>query len=169
MKKISVILLSLVMGLMLTVNAQAPYKHSIGGTFVNMEAVSYKTFFNDNLALSVDLGFKWTIGAFKGGSGLLMSFEANPNFMYESAIGSKGLYWLAGGGVSLGMGLPTYAGGGVIGKFGVNAIGGIEYKFNIPLTLQADFRPGYGLMFNSVGAGSYFDWGLCFGVRYTFK
>ncbi len=169
MKKISVILLSLVMGLMLTVNAQAPYKHSIGVTALNLNGVTYKTFFNDNLALSADLGFKWTIGAFKGGSGFLMSFEANPNFMYESAIGSKGLYWLAGGGVSLGMGLPRVIGGGVVGKFGINAIGGIEYKFNIPLTLQADFRPGYGLLFNDDYGASYFDWGLCVSVRYTFK
>ena len=70
------------------------------------------------------------------------------------------MYWFAGGGLSLG-GWAGY------GKFGVNAIGGIEYKFNIPLTIQADLRPGFGLAFGYGGSFPYFDWGLCFGIRYT--
>ncbi|MBP5664142.1 MAG: hypothetical protein J6X16_07720 [Bacteroidales bacterium] len=169
MKKISVILLSLVMGMMLTVNAQAPYRHSIGVTLGNMEAFSYKTFLTDNFALSVDAGFKWTFAATRYGSGISMSIEANPNFMYEAATGVDGLHWLAGGGLSLGMALPQVIGGSVAGKFGINAIGGVEYKFKIPLTLQADFRPGYGLLFNDDYGASYFDWGICVGVRYTIK
>lgn len=156
MKKISIILLSLVMGMMLTVNAQAPYKHSVGATVLNFNGFSYKTFLTNNLALSVDAGFKWTVF-----NGIPLTSEVNPNLMYEAPTRANGLYWFAGGGLSLG-GWAGY------GKFGVNAIGGIEYKFNIPLTIQADFRPGYGMAFTGGGYGlSYFDWGLCFGIRYT--
>lgn len=192
MKKISVILLSLVMGMMLTLNAQAPYKHSIGATLGNMEAFSYKTFLTDNLAFSLDAGFKWTTSPatctywYKlehenwHSHVSPMDIEVNPNFLYEAAIGSKGLHWLVGGGFSLGYswfvynygyGYDYYYGRRTTsyGKLGINAIGGVEYKFSIPLTLQADFRPGYGLLFREHLAVSYFDWAVCVGVRYTFK
>lgn len=188
MKKISVILLSLVMGMMLTMNAQAPYRHSIGATLGNMEAFSYKTFFTENLAFSVDAGFKWTVSSARilykpqnfGWRGTIwpMSIEVNPNLMYEAATGAKGLHWFAGGGVSAGYSWCavyrsqynayddsyTYQ---AYGKLGINAIGGVEYKFNIPLTLQADFRPGFGLLFNKNYTINYFDWAVCVGVRYT--
>ena len=188
MKKISVILLSLVMGMMLTVNAQAPYRHGIGATLGTMEAFSYKTFLTENLALSVDAGFKWTTSpaSFVESPGAYtwkyhvtpMTIEVNPNFMYEAAIGSKGLHWLVGGGISLGYAWHnlytydsqyTYGYRFSYGKFGINAIGGVEYKFNIPLTLQGDFRPGYGMLFNKNGTVHYFDWAVCVGVRYTFN
>lgn len=190
MKKISVILLSLVMGMMLTVNAQAPYRHSIGVTLGNMEAFSYKTFLTDNFALSVDAGFKWTISSahlfykperfsWRGGVWPL-TIEANPNFMYEAAAGPNGLHWFAGGGVSAGFSWSAiyhnhynsyyhnYEYKSFM-KIGVNAIGGVEYKFKIPLTIQADFRPGFGFLFNRGYSVNYFDWALCVGVRYTIK
>ncbi|MBO4655453.1 MAG: hypothetical protein J5644_07905 [Bacteroidales bacterium] len=188
MKKISVILLSFVMGMMLTVNAQAPYRHGIGATLGTMEAFSYKTFLTENLAFSVDAGFKWTTSpstvieksgnyVWHGSHVSPFTIEANPNFMYEAAAGSKGLHWLVGGGISLGYCWRSYYNYNysyygyfpTFGKFGINAIGGIEYKFNIPLTIQGDFRPGYGLLFNKDYTVHYFDWAVCVGVRYTFK
>ena len=190
MKKISVILLSLVMGMMLTVNAQAPYRHSIGATLGNMEAFSYKTFFTENFAFSVDAGVKWTVGAahiyHRGNNnypGYVWPFtvEVNPNFMYEAAAGPKGLHWFVGGGVSAGYSRSAIYNSQYdaydarfsyhsFGKLGVNAIGGVEYKFNIPLTLQADLRPGFGmLLFNKYVTINYFDWAICVGVRYTIK
>ena len=46
---------------------------------------------------------------------------------------------------------------------------GLEYKFDIPLTLQLDFRPGYRCVFAANKFADHkFDWGLNFGVRYTF-
>lgn len=79
------------------------------------------------------------------------------------------------------------------GKFGVNAIGGVELALTgAPITIGLDFRPGYGLMFTSdltadnkelqediKNAGedasikesdtySFFDWTLAATVRYTF-
>ncbi|MBR4537151.1 MAG: hypothetical protein IKO62_10975 [Bacteroidales bacterium] len=186
MKKNFLILLAFVFGLTLTVNAQAPYRHSIGATLGTMESFSYKTFLTDNLALSVDAGFKWTTSPATSdvwynsehedyhGHISPMTIEANPNFMYEAHVGSKGLHWLVGGGLSLGYSWFFNRGYDYglryttsYGKFGINAIGGIEYKFSIPLTLQADFRPGYGLLFREHEAVSYFDWAVCVGLRYT--
>lgn len=173
----------------MTLNAQAPYKHGIGAVVGTMYGPSYKTFLTDNIALSVDLDVKicptrikedlfgeeysYTLDVF--------DFEANPNIMYEKNI-TKGLYWFAGGGVSLGY---NFAFGvsflGMMdkeyckqGKFGINAIGGLEYKFKAPVALQFDFRPGYGMMFYQYGKKKkwatehYFDWGLGVSVRYTF-
>ena len=49
--KSHMILFILAIGLTGSVFAQAPYKHSIGGTVGNFEAFSYKTFFTNHLAL----------------------------------------------------------------------------------------------------------------------
>lgn len=156
MKKISIIIASLLLVFSFSLNAQAPYKHSVGATFGSTDGFSYKTFLMDNFALDIDLGYHWTYFG-----GVCHSFEVNPNFEYEASAHAGGLYWFVGGGLSLGYGYPG------AGKFGINAIGGIEYKFNIPLTLQFDLRPGFGTVFNKYGAGGYFDWGICLGVRYT--
>ena len=162
-------------------NAQAPYKHSIGATLGSMQAVSYKTFVTDHFAIQVDLGtkilctdavnqgqsHKWTGWNF-------WNLELNPNFLYEGNLVS-GLYGFAGGGVSLGYSWvfwkPNFIGFDYWekGKFGINAMLGLEYKLDIPLTLQFDFRPGYGLFFNDVQYYlHHFDWSVNVGVRYTF-
>ena len=171
-----VILFFLVMGMTGGVFAQAPYKHSIGVTAGNFEAFSYKTFFTNHLALQLDFGYKYTIGSnyYVHARGI-SSLEINPNLMYECHF-TKGLYGFIGGGLSLGY--SWYWAGydswfyntryRDYGKFGVNGIFGLEYKFNIPLTLQFDFRPGYGMLFTDDVAANYFDWSLNVGVRYTF-
>ena len=189
MKKFIISLICLFVCCTLTLNAQAPYNHSIGVVVGNMYGLSYKTFLTDNISLSVDLAVKICPTLFKedflgedyAESVNIFDFEANPNIMYEKNI-TKGLYWFAGGGVSLGY---DFARGwsflGLMeteyckqGKYGVNAIGGLEYKFNVPLVLQFDFRPGYGMTFYQYGKKKkwatehYFHWGLGVSVRYTF-
>ncbi len=129
-----------------------------------------------------------------------------------------GLSWFVGGGISLGFGKytntdgkwsyegeqgyiyegtydhygdklirPTY--GPLSGKFGLNAIGGVELALSsIPLTFGIDFRPGYGLFFDHFsedGVEEYgdetitwkesgniyhniFDWKLGITARYCF-
>lgn len=166
----------LVMGMAGGVFAQAPYKHSIGATAGNFEALSYKTFFTNHLALQLDLGYKYTVGATRYGNIDVNSFELNPNLMYEGHF-TKGLYGFIGGGVNLGYSWHWGVFDGWFyntryrydyGKFGVNGILGMEYKFNIPLTLQFDFRPGYGMLFTDDVDFDYFDWSVNVGVRYTF-
>jgi len=147
--------------------SQAPYKNSIGGIVGFIEGGSYKTFISDNFAIQVDLGFRWSHYA--------AGVEVNGNFMYEQAI-KNGFHWLAGGGLSTG---PAF--GGIlfnpltntvpIGfKIGMNGIGGAEYKFkNIPLTLQADIRPGASFYIFNGGFNAYFDYNFVnASARYTF-
>lgn len=184
MKKLSALLM--ILGFFVAVNAQAPYRHSIGVTGGNLNAFSYKTFFTNHLAFSIDAGYKMTptVATYhnKGthfvsrhGSFFANTIEVNPNLMYEAPTHAGGLHWFVGGGISGGYSWSTTYDGYngyykyYYGKFGVNAIGGVEYKFNIPLTLQADFRPGFGLMFNENHDIHYFDWGFNFGVRYTIQ
>lgn len=178
MKKLSMIIAALVlMGTVFTTQAQAPYKHSIGGMVGSMEAFSYKTFPTNHFAIQLDLGYKMTYTAGEHLSNVnLYDGELNANFMYEGNF-TKGLYGFAGGGVSMGYNwnfvsvhsdwFGTYHSNN--GKFGLNAILGLELKISAPVTFQWDFRPGYGLLFNGNNwTWNYFDWGLNFGVRYTF-
>ena len=163
-------------------NAQAPYQHSIGVTLGNMQALSYKTFVTNHFAIQADFGTKILCTDGEGFRGLnSWDLELNPNFMYEVNF-VLGLYGFVGGGVSLGYSWSIVAPGYYnvhnwdAGKFGINAMLGLEYKLNIPLTLQFDFRPGYGLWFAKnyyyngphSNTASYFDWGVNASIRYTF-
>ena len=162
-------------------NAQAPYKHSIGATLGSMQAFSYKTFVTDHFSIQVDLGTKILLADCSNPghnyTGVdFWNLELNPNFLYEGNFVS-GLYGFAGGGVSLGYswdcwkpGVYGFHGHWDKGKFGVNAMLGLEYKLNIPLTLQFDFRPGYGMFFNDIqnNIWHHFDWSVNAGVRYAF-
>ncbi len=155
---------------MLNLNAQKPYNHSVGGIGGNFFGLTYKTYLLDDLALGTDFGVKlvYTNGEGFGGSDI-MTLEVNPNVMYAKKT-KDNLHWLFGGGISLGYNFlseqfqPVTA-----GKFGFNALAGIEYKFNIPLVLQADIRPGYGMRFiANQDTWHFFDWGVCVSVRYVF-
>jgi hypothetical protein len=141
--------------------AQSPYKQSAGviGGFTN--GLSYKTFaIADNVALQTDLGVKLGISELRQFWGI----EINPNIMYQHEISTSNLYWFLGVGASIGDVFTNRN----CGKFGANVIGGIEYKFKSPLSLQLDYRPGYGLLFGKKLSESYFDWGLNLSFRYTF-
>lgn len=165
------ILLAFLVSTFLPVNAQAPYKHGIGTTLGTTQALSYKTFVGNHFAIQLDLGTKY---CYVYGSHL-WSAELAPNFMYEGRL-VNGLYGLVGLGGSIGYNWQDYL---YIDysykisnrncKAGVNGFFGLEYKFDIPLALQLDFRPGYRCVFApNKFADHKFDWGLNFGVRYTF-
>lgn len=146
----------------ITAQAQAPYIHSIGIITGTTNGASYKTFaLGDRLALQADLGIKLGMK----NSWNFWSLDLTPNIMHQREISNIRLYWFAGCGFSLGY---VFSETVDYGRFGVNAIGGLEYKFNIPLSLQFDFRPGYGLVFREHYNGSYFDWSLNLSARYTF-
>lgn len=158
--------------------AQAPYKHGIGGMIGSFNGFTYKTFFTDHLALQADLGVSIirTAGEYydRVGGIDLYTLQLNPNVMYQGNF-VAGLYGFIGGGVSLGWNFGPYYYSEFgrrdvreIGKFGINAIMGLEYKLNIPLALQLDFRPGYGLLFTDEPGWNHFDWNLSFSVRYAF-
>ncbi len=150
----------------------APYNNGIGATIGFMNGVTFKTFPTNNLAIQLDLGYR-----FHSYAPAIFSF--NPNLMYQGAI-KNGFYWFVGGGLNVGATLPRYdylAGYRYVTQpadfvFGVNAIGGVEYKFpNIPLALQADVRPGFFLFSNHKYHDPYlaFDYNFInVSARYTF-
>ncbi len=147
-----------------TAFSQAPYKNSIGGILGFTQGFSYKTFPVEDFAFQVDFGFRWSHYA--------LGLDVNANLMYEKPI-QNGFYWFIGGGLSLGpaFGGIVYDNNSTFGfRIGANAIGGAEYKFpQIPLTLQADIRPGISFF---VGNGFFhprFDYSfLNLSARYTF-
>ncbi len=201
MKKFSFLFVAL-MACSLVANAQFS-NHSAGIVVGSFEGVSYKGFFTENWALQVDLGYK-VVGTGAGtysysekgegysykGSGSteenmkLWTLELNPNAIYQDAITELSfgsLSWFAGAGVSIGFGKWGYSGypygPEISGKFGINAIGGVELGLNaVPITIGIDFRPGYGLGFDSEKEDgwkysetlSYFDWALAVSARYCF-
>lgn len=138
------------------VDRPAPKKKvisEIGGIVGGINGFSSK-FINRKFAYQLDLGIQL----------FYINFDIEQNFMYQNYIhewNPGSLSWFVGGGVSLGWNL-LYGGT----KFGVNTIGGVEYRFNkIPLALQADFRPGYGLIFEY---GGVFEWTIGLSARYYF-
>ena len=182
----------------LTLNAQEPYKHSIGGGigFVSgITGASYKTFPKDEFGIQVDLGYK-PASLFRYNSGVVQC-----NLMYQAQVGKKGnLGIMVGGGVLLGVtcdinasfnslsfqtgyyrqtGLITNEDRAKIAKhydaaIGFNTIFGLEYTFKkVPLTLQWDTRPG--LLFLTKCEHIHpletrFDYNVCnFSIRYIIK
>ena len=171
MKKIlSVLAAVLVAGGMMA----ADYTHSVGGVVGGMYGASYKGFIFgvDGLALQADLAVRLTEAATKDGSLGVYTFEANPNVVYQQPIKSWGfgsLDWYAGGGLSLGLMNSLSVTNNAMGKFGINALAGLEIDFSEqPLALGFDFRPGYGLGFNKDWNMSFFDWALAASLRYRF-
>jgi hypothetical protein len=53
---------------------------------------------------------------------------------------------------------------------GIGGMGGIEYKFDIPLALAIDWKPTISFVtagdYSGVGAWGFYDFGIA--VRYTF-
>ena len=173
MKKIYAFLL--VVAMSTSVMAQ----HEIGGIFGGMNGVSYKYWFSENVALQADLavGLTRIAGAYyyrgnKGASGDMgaYDFTINPNALYHWQL-PENFKIYAGGGVGFGLmsNIDNTNSAGIIGKFGLNAAVGATYDFQeVPLTFALDFRPGYGLGFQTADVAhlSYFDWKLAFAVRY---
>ena len=175
MKKIFTLILA-VIAAVTTVKAQ----FEVGGIVGGMNGASAKYWLNDKMALQADLAVGLTAAPtgiyYKGnklGEGQMDHFDfmLNPNFLYHFDLPANFKVY-AGGGLGLGlMGpLATYGyGTTVLGKFIINAIGGVSYDLpSIPLVLACDFRPGYGLGFMGGDDAHYsmFDWKLAFAVRY---
>lgn len=180
--RLTIATLALVFATIFTVQAQAPYHYGIGVSVGNMQALSFKAC-NGHFAFQLDLGTKivCTNGRYSkhlSFEGLdIWDFELNPNFLFEGHLGG-GLYGFVGLGASIGYSwsgisyntgwFGIYHNRADLGKCGANGIFGLEYKFNAPVALQFDFRPGYGCLFAKHTDVHYFDWSVNLGVRYTF-
>lgn len=178
---IVIMFIALWAGIMFHANAQAPYKNGIGVSVGNMQALTFKTFGGNHFAFQLDLGTKYitTDGRFRNMDLKGVNFwtlELNPNIMFEGRLAGS-LYGLVGLGASIGYCWKTILYQGILGdwhtrrdfgKCGANGIVGMEYKFNAPIALQFDFRPGYGCLFAERYDAHYFDWSVNLGVRYAF-
>lgn len=153
------------------VNAQSPYKNSLGVTLGTTQGVTYKTLASPHFAIQLDLGTKY---CYVYGNHL-WSFELAPNFAFQGEL-APNFYGLIGGGGSIGYCWKKYSYFTVEGeqysrnnaKAGLNGFFGLEYKFPNSILLQLDFRPGYRCAFNGKFEEHCFDWGLNFGIRYIF-
>ncbi len=182
------ILLALVCLSVLNLSAQE-YKHSIGGSIGSLHGVSYKGFVFgvEHFGLQTDLGVRLestATGTHEFGTYLsyeqnLYTFEFNPNLLYQNTIADfdEGhIDWYAGGGFSIGLAHDLYSSSldldatdaPLYGKFGLNALLGIEVALEAPVNIALDFRPGYGVAFNDNYHFSFFDWALALSVRYRF-
>jgi hypothetical protein len=174
-KELKLLMMSLLLLSTMTISQAQPYKGGIGVTVGTMYGVQGKMFLTPALALQADLA--WKFGVYNGnfqGSTYISDFELNPNLLYQANITKWNwgqLDWFAGGGLSLGCEFGHYNHNhNTMGKFGINAIGGVELSLSkIPLAFALDFRPGYGLLFSKNYAPSYFDWAITIGVRYCFQ
>ncbi len=141
------------------------YKHSLGVVTGFQYGVSYKVKALPHLAVMADLSYGFVVSNITA-----TDFSAKGMLAYQGDI-TQGqgidLDWYAGGGVSFGM-----IQDGLGGKFGINAVGGIEANMvNAPIAFAVDFRPGYGLGFDDgsfIGTVHYFDYAIAFSIRYTF-
>lgn len=162
-----------------TANAQSQKKNSGGGgagysTGVGLRfgwdgGITAKHFIKDDAAIEGILSRAWGYRGFRI-TGLYEIQKPLPN--------AENFYWFVGGGAHFGMYGGGYWGGYYKKKgtiyyydynryyptFGLDLIGGLEYKFaEAPFTLGVDLKPYFDLW----GWGGHF-WDGAFTARYTF-
>jgi hypothetical protein len=96
-----------------------------------------------------------------------------PGFKGISAAAAYEWNWPLGGASDIGEGFNAYAGPQAsIGLYeksvslGIGGIGGIEYKFNIPLAVALDYKPTFMFTRGGLADAGFYD--LSIAVRYTF-
>ena len=159
MKKI-ILTLALVVSMVSAIKVQADNKAiglRLGGGFGGGAEISYQQPLDKSNRLEVDLGLNsW-------GFGLNGIYQ----WVWDLSDLGDGFNWYAG--VGAGIGTYNFNYGNDIHAnrdFSIRVLGqvGLEYKFEIPLTLSLDYRPG--IYFVPSFNGSY-D-GICLGARYRF-
>lgn len=157
MKKI-ILTLALVVNLATTLMAQADSKTiglRLGSGYGYGAEISYQQPLNKENRLELDLGINnW-------GFGLNGVYQ----WVWDLSQLGDGFNWYAGVGAGIGSyNINNKANG--TSDFGLGILGqiGLEYKFNIPLTLSVDYRPE--ILFVPSYNGGY-D-GICLSARYRF-
>ena len=166
------------------------YTHSVGIAAGSSFGLAYKYFFKDNWALKVDVTDNVFKGHWDANT-MFADFDFNPNVVYQMPIKTFKtcrLDFFAGGGTTLGFGDPYLDSYGYyeydideiishncVDKYwyidryctgmafiwGLNGILGLELNLAIPMTIELDFRPGYGLF-------SFNEWDECDGYTYDY-
>ena len=135
---------------------------------------------NYNYGIGLRLGYSPSID-FKWNNSVKNSWEFNlafPVFDGVSAsaayewnwpIGSQGYSgqgWNAYAGPAVGLGFWGFNNGGFM--FGVGGMGGIEYKFKIPLALAVDYKPMFTFVTGGYGIGLWGFYDFALSIRYAF-
>ena len=159
MKKIF-LTLTLIVSMVSAIKAQTDNKAiglRLGGGFGGGAEISYQQPLDKTNRLEVDLGLNsW-------GFGLNGIYQ----WVWDLSDLGDGFNWYAG--IGAGVGTYNFNYGNDIHAnrdFSIGVLGqvGLEYKFEIPLTLSLDYRPG--IYFVPSFNGTY-D-GICLGARYRF-
>lgn len=175
------------------------YTHSIGIAVGSSYGLAYKYFFKNNWALKVDA----TDNVWRGIEGFaLVNFDFNPNVVYQMPIKTFKtcrLDFFAGGGTTLGYARSDYRwmkyhkcdnkyrneychDTNDTFVWGFNGILGLEVNLAVPMTIEFDLRPGYGLFagnfrdkcyycenyFYDYTVKSFFDWSVNMTISYKF-
>jgi len=129
----------------------------LGGGFGYGAEISYQQPLNKVNRLEVDLGMNsW-------GFGLNGIYQ----WVWDLSDLADGFNWYAGVGAGIGSYNFNYANNqNTPSDFGIGVLGqvGLEYQFEIPLTLSVDYRPG---IFVVPALHGTYD-GICIGARYRF-
>ncbi len=144
MKKILIVVVMALFAI--NASAQSPFEKAIGLRLGSGVGVDYKQFISDRNALE-----------FIGSFGLTDPTYITVTGLYEWEWNlTDDLYWFVGPGATLGAYSSNF-------NVALNGIVGLEYKFDIPLTLGIDASPAWYFL-NSAG----FGWSAALTVRYCF-
>ena len=159
------------------------YKHSVGINLGWYDGLSLKFNLKGNVYLQVDMGLHMGVSPMMVvhpifGPLLYLGYGGQVCVYAEDLFSKRtNTYWIAGGGAGYTGCITSFPENGG-SKFGINAILGIEWKFDIPLSLQLDFRPGGSVLFPPTREMEYFhivdpwfylDYAFVFSIRYNFS
>ena len=155
-----ILTLALVVSMIGALSAQTDGKAiglRLGGGFGYGAEISYQQPLNKVNRLEVDLGLNsW-------GFGLNGVYQ----WVWDLSDLADGFNWYAGVGAGIGSYNFNYVNNqNTPSDFSIGVLGqvGIEYQFEIPLTLSVDYRPGIFVVPSFHGS---YD-GICIGARYRF-
>ncbi len=125
-------------------------KNAIGLRFgAGLAELSYQKYLSDVNRAEIDLGF--------GFSSKMISITGTYQWVFDVTIAGLDFNWYAGLGANVGYAASKlYL--GVVGQVG------IEYHFDIPISLSLDYRP----MFNILPSMDFAADGIALSVRYRF-
>lgn len=158
------------------------HKHSVGINVGWVDGLSLKFNLRSNVYLQADLGLAlgvrplYFVNGFFGplldvGYGGQIQVYAEDRFPKKTNA-----FWMLGGGVGYSKCLGTIP-ENWDSKFGIHVLLGVEWKFDIPLSLQLDFRPGCSAMIPITNKSNHLsfdntwffvDYAFVFSVRYNF-
>lgn len=170
--------------------ATPAYKHSVGLSLGMFNGLSMKNYLADHVYFQTDVGLSYIGLPFS----LIMTstpligysdLGVRLGVMYEKQFQKHPAnFWFVGGGIDFGKDLvddPEVFSSIWPMKIGIHGIAGFEWTFKIPLSLQLDIRPGYGILLVSNNFMTsndwfvitkfpchFFDFTVAFSIRYRF-